>query len=315
MGVSTAPDEYQACMERFLAICLVYLDDILVFSQNEEEHLEHLRIVFERLTKYGVTLNGKKCHILRKEVDYLGFTLTPQGMRAQEKKIQAMQQIAIPRTRKELRRFLGMINYYRDMVPNKTTLCQPLHSFDTKVPFTWLPSDTAAFHAIQQAFAEAVLLSFPDFDKPFHVYADASGLQLGGIIMQEERILACYSHTLTEHQKNYTTMELELLSIVELLAECRTMLLGFPIVVHTDHKNLIFPTKKNLRTKRWKLRLAEYRLSMGYIKGNKNVGADAFSRMRFETKEQATVMEEMYFANNNPECVMHGPVHARAPAK
>ncbi|OWY96984.1 Pol Polyprotein [Phytophthora megakarya] len=115
--------------------------------------------------------------------------------------------------------------------------------------------------------------------------------------MQEKHILACYSRTLTEHQKNYTTMELELLSIVELLAEYRTMLLGFPIVVHMDHKNLIFPTEKTY-----------YRLSMEYIKGNKNVGAVAFSRMRFETKEQATVVEEMYLANNNPECVMHGPV-------
>ncbi|OWZ05701.1 polyprotein [Phytophthora megakarya] len=191
------------------------------------------------------------------------------------------------------------------MGPNKTTLCQPLHRLtSSKVSFTWLPSDTAAFHANKQAFAEAVLLSFPDFDKPFHLYADAGGLQLGGIIMQEERILACYSRTLTEHQKNYTTMELELLSIVELLAEYQTMLLGGSYGPQKFH----VPDGKNLRTKRWKLRLADYRLSMEYIKGNKNVGAVAFSRMRFETKEQATVVEEMYLANNNPECVMHGPV-------
>ena len=113
-----------------------------------------------------------------------------------------------------------MINYYRDMVPNKTSLCRPLHRFTSnKVPFTWLPSDTAAFKAIQEAFAEAVLLAFPDFDKPFDVYADAIGTQPGGIITQGAKILACYSRSLTKHLLNYTVTDLELLSIVELLRE------------------------------------------------------------------------------------------------
>ena len=113
-------------------------------------------MVFERLDKYHVTLNGTKCHILRQEVGYLGYTLTAEGIKPQAKKIQAIQQIAIPRNKKELRRFLGMINYYRDMLPNKTALCQPLHRFTSaKIPFTCLSSDTDAFRAIQRAFAEA----------------------------------------------------------------------------------------------------------------------------------------------------------------
>jgi cleavage and polyadenylation specificity factor subunit 1 len=312
MGISTAPDEYQACMEKIfgdLPFVVVYLDDLLVFSKSEEEHLEHLRIVFERLEKYDVTLNGKKCHILRKSVDYLGFTLTEAGIHPQQKKIQAIQQIAVPKNRKELRRFLGMINYYRDMVPNKAALCARLNRFTSpKVPFTWLQSDTDAFHAVQKAFAEAVLLAFPDFELPFHVYADASGKQLGGIVMQQNQILACYSRTLNKHQLNYTTMELELLSIVELLREYRTMLLGFDVVVHTDHKNLIYPTETSLRVKRWKLLLAEYRLTLHYIQGARNVGADAFSRMRFEIAEQTSLMEEICATTEEPQCVMQGSV-------
>ena len=113
MGISTAPDEYQACMENIfgdLAFVVVYLDDILVYFDSEETHLEHLLIVFKRLTKYDVTLNGTKCHVLRQSVDYLGFTLTSQGIQPQQKKIQAIQQIVIPKTRKKLRHFLGMIN-------------------------------------------------------------------------------------------------------------------------------------------------------------------------------------------------------------
>ncbi|GMF14413.1 unnamed protein product [Phytophthora fragariaefolia] len=159
-----------------------------------------------------------------------------------------------------------------------------------------------------RAFAEAVLLSFPDFEKPFDVYADASGTQVGGLVMQGIRILACYSRSLTKHQFNYTTMELELLSIVELLREYRTMLLGFPVVVPTDHKNLIYPTETSLRVKRWKLLLSEYRLTMRYIKGEKNIGADAFSRMRFDTKEGLLLHEEIYASSSQPECIMHGPV-------
>ena len=93
--------------------------------------------------------------------------------------------IAIPQNRKELRRFLGMINYYRDVVPNKTSLYKPLHRFTSnKIPFTWLPSDKVAYKAIQQAFAEAVLLAFPDLANPFDVYADSSGTQIAGKIMQ-----------------------------------------------------------------------------------------------------------------------------------
>ncbi|KAJ0408806.1 hypothetical protein P43SY_000702 [Pythium insidiosum] len=316
MGISTAPDEYQACMERIfgdLPFVVVYLDDLLVFSGSENEHLGHLKIVFERLEQYDVTLNGKKCHILRTSVDYLGYTLTADGIQPQEKKIQAIQKIAIPRSRKELRRFLGMINYYRDMVPNKAALCASLNRLtSTKVPFTWLPSDTDAFRAIQKAFAQAVLLAFPDFDKPFHVFADASGRQIGGIITQDSKILACFSRSLNKHQVNYTVMELELLSIVELLREYRTMLLGFEIVVHTDHKNLIYPTETSLRVKRWKLLLAEYRLTLHYIKGEANVGADAFSRMRFEQAATRNVCEELYSSTLDENiCPFHGPTLRR----
>ncbi|KAE9265706.1 hypothetical protein PR003_g32372, partial [Phytophthora rubi] len=155
MGISTVPDEYQSCMERILGdldFVIVYLDDILVFSQNPVEHLEHLRIVFDRLRQYDVTLNGKKCHILRDQVDYLGFTLTPEGIQLQKKKVEAIQQIAEPRNKRELRRFLGMISYYRDMVPNKSTLTARLNRLTSKnCPFTWTPEDSAAFNSIKTA--------------------------------------------------------------------------------------------------------------------------------------------------------------------
>ncbi|KAG3059970.1 hypothetical protein PI124_g23063 [Phytophthora idaei] len=181
------------------------------------------------------------------------------------------------------------------------TLCKPLHRVTSaKVPVTWLPSDAKAFRAIQRGFVEAVLLSFPDFEKPFDVYADASGIQLGGPIIQGVKILACYSRSPNKHLVNYTTMELEFLSIVEFLS--------FLVVVRTDHKNLIYPTEMSLWVERWKLLLSEYRLTMNYIKGVKNVGADALSCMRFAMSDGAALNDEIDATSEQSECVMHGPV-------
>ena len=103
-------------------------------------------------------------------------------------------------------------------------------------------------------------------------------------------------------------MELELLSIVELLREYRTMLLRFLVAVHTYHKNLIYPNGTSLRVKRWKLLLSEHRLTMAYIKGEKNIGADAFLRMQFVNSEGTSINDEIYTLNMTPEFVMHGPV-------
>jgi predicted aspartyl protease len=311
MGISTAPDEYQAAMTRILGdlseFVIVYLDDILVFSNTMEEHLSHLRAVFERLQEYDVTLNAKKCHFVRKEVNYLGYTLTADGIKPQAKKVAAIMQLEEPKTRKQLRRFLGMITYYREMIRNKSALTSVLTALtSTKVPFKWTSTHSTAFHRIKDALAEAVLLAYPDFTIPFHVYADASGKQLGGIIMQNDRILACFSRTLTKHQKNYTTMELELLSIVEILKEYRHMLLGQRILVHSDHKNLLYPTENNLRVKRWKLLLQEYQLEMHYIKGEKNIGADSFSRLPRNSSSESSVLEELFVVEE--ECLLNGDI-------
>lgn len=313
MGISTAPDEYQAGMEKILGdlpFVIVYLDDVLIFSSNEEEHLEHLRIVFERFRKFDITLNAQKCHILRKQVDYLGFTLTPDGIQPQTKKVEAIQHIAEPKTKKELRRFLGMISYYREMVPNKSAMTARFNRLTSKkVPFTWTPEDSAAFKEIKAALARNVWLAFPDYTRTFHVFADASGKQIGGVILQGKRIIACFSRSMTETQRKYSTMEWELLSVVELLKEYRTMLLGFPIVIHTDHKNLLYPQENSLRVKRWKLLFEEYRLTVKYVPGAQNVGADAFSRLHYDYVKQST--EEELLAIENDQIAIDGAVMKR----
>lgn len=207
----------------------------------------------------------------------------------------------------ELRRFLGMISYYREMVPNKSALTARLNRLTSKhVPFVWTPEAVEAFRGIKTALACNVWLAFPDYNRTFFVFADASGRQIGGVIIQGKRIIDCFSRSLTETHRKYSTMEWELLLVVEILTEYRTMLLGFPVVIHTDHKNLLYPQENSLRAKRWKLLLEEYRLSVENIPGSQNIGADAFSRPRYDYVKQAT--EDELFAAEEEEVAIDGAV-------
>ena len=132
---------------------------------------------------------------------------------------------------------------------------------------------------MKRVVSHETLLTFPDFNEEFHVYTDASDYQLGAVIMQKGKPLAFYSRTLNSAQKSYTTGEQELLSIVETLKEFRTLLFGQKIVVHTDHKNILYGNLSNDRIIRWRCLLEEYGPTYVYIKGEHNVMADALSRL------------------------------------
>ena len=152
-----------------------------------------------------------------------------------------MKAIKQPTTKKELRSFIGMINFYRDMWQKRSELLSPLSALTSKaVPWKWTDIEQKAFEAIKQMISKETLLTFPNFQKPFHVHADASKYQLGAVISQDGRPIAFYSRKLNSAQINYTTGERELLSIVETLKAYKNILLGQEIIVYTDHKNLTY---------------------------------------------------------------------------
>ncbi|KAG3197602.1 hypothetical protein PC128_g6709 [Phytophthora cactorum] len=193
------------------------------------------------------------------------------------------------------------------MIPNKSALTARLNHLASKdCQFVWTPDDATAFVSIKTALARNVWLAFPDYTRRFHIFAATSGHQIGGVIVQDKRIIACFSRSMTETQRNYSTMEWELLSVVEILKEYRTMLFGFPVVIHIDHKNLLFPRETSLRVKRWKLLLEEYRLEVVYIPGSQNVGADAFSRLRYDFVKQMN--EEELCSVEDEEVAIDGAV-------
>ena len=179
-----------------------------------------------------------------------------------------------------------MVNYYRDMWKGRSDALAPLTALTSKtVPFQWTSKEQQAFEKVKTIVCRDVLLSYPDFSKPFHIHTDASKFQLGAVVSQNDRPIAFYSRRLQPAQTRYTTTERELLSIVETLKEFKTILLGQQIVIHTDHKNLTCKNFNMEHVMRWRLLLEEYSPEIKYISGKKNIIADALSRLDFNDNQ------------------------------
>ena len=190
MGISTAPDEFQARMQALLGdlpFIRVYLDDVLVLTETcYKDHMQELEQVFVRLKAAGLQCNAQKCNFAAYETEYLGYKLTQTGIQPQVKKIAAIQAIAEPVNKKELRRFIGLCNYYRDLWPQRAHTMAPLTSLcSSKVVFKWTADCQEAFTKTKAAMSRQVTLAYPDYTKPFCIHTDASQLQLGGVIFQE----------------------------------------------------------------------------------------------------------------------------------
>ena len=285
MGLCISPDVFQEKMSELMAgleFARAYLDDLLIISTEAgfDKHLEKLEQVLTRLQEAGLKINAVKSFFARTNLEYLGYNISREGLRPNQKKVEAILQLEAPKTRKQLRRFIGMVNYYRDMWPQRSHLLAPLSSLTSaKVKWKWTTEHQESFDKMKALMAKETLVTFPDFSKEFEIHTDASKLQLGACISQGGKPVAFYSRKLQPAQTRYTTTERELLSIVETLKEFRNILLGQRIKVHTDHENLTYKTFNSDRVMRWRLYIEEYSPDLQYIKGTHNVVADALSRL------------------------------------
>ena len=302
MGLCNSPDIFQEKMNQLmkgLQFCQAYIDDLLVLSRQGglDQHLNNLEQVFSRLQEAGLKVNISKSHFCQTELKYLGYIINRQGIKPDMKKVQSILQIERPHNRRSLRKFLGLVNYYRDMWPRRSHFLAPLSSLvSINVRWNWSDECQKAFTQIKSIIAKETLLAYPDFSKPFEIHTDASKVQLGAVISQEGKPIAFYTRKLNPAQTRYTTTERELLSIVECFKEFRNILLGQQIIVYTDHENLTYKNHNSDRVMRWRLYIEEYAPDLRYIKGENNVVADALSRLPLMDKDpDKPNIQEAYF--------------------
>jgi hypothetical protein len=296
-GLCNAPGTFQSMINDVLrdlldAGTVVYIDDILIYSENEEEHKALVKEVLERLKKAGlcVSLAKSKFHVV--EVEYLGYHISSEGISMSQKKVSTIQDWSSPKTVKDIQSFLGFANFYRRFIEGFSRICRPMTELTKdKVPFVWSNECEESFKLLKQKFMEAPILVHFFPERPTIVETDASDFALGAILSQEVPAteggslhpVAFHSRKFKPAEINYDIHDKEMLAIVVAFKEWEHMLksTASEITVFTDHKNLeYFATTKVLtrRQARWAEHLAEYNFKVVYRPGNKNAKADMLSR-------------------------------------
>ena len=295
-GVTNAPGVFMEYMNRIFhpyldQFVVVFIDDILVYSKSEEEHVEHLRIVLQVLKEKRLYAKLSKCEFWLREVSFLGHVVSGDGIAVDPSKIDAVLQWEAPTSVTEIRSFLGLAGYYRRFIEGFSKLALPLTKLTCKgAAFVWDVRCEESFLELKKRLTTAPILILPNPEEPFVVYCDASKMGLGGVLMQNGKVVAYASRQLRIHEKNYPTHDLELAAVVFVLKIWRHYLYGSRFEVFSDHKSLkyLFDQKElNMRQRRWLELLKDYDFGLNYHPGKANVVADALSR---KTLHMSTLM-------------------------
>jgi len=296
MGLTNAPASFQSLVNAKLAefldkTCVVYLDDIMIYSKNEEEHVKHVREILAKLWENNLYIKAEKCVFHSKEVEFLGVIVSDQGVRMDPAKVSAITEWPEPENLQQLQAFLGFVNFYRRFIPQFSALCKPLTDCTKKEEtFAFPEAATQAFKEVKERFAirENGILRYHDPERPTRIETDASNTAIGGCASQTDENgvsypIAFYSRKLTKAEQNYEIYDKEMLGIIEALREWRAYLVGakHPVEIVTDHKNLEYFTttrKLNSRQARWNEFLGDYHFTIRYRPGSLNSRADALSR-------------------------------------
>jgi len=218
---------------------VVFIDDILIYSENEQDHAEHLRIVLTRLREHQLYAMFSKCEFWLKKVPFLGHILSEEGIAVDPSKVQEVMDWKAPTFVSEVRSFLGLAGYYRRFIPDFSKIAKPMTSLLQKDhKFVWTEGCELAFHTLRKLLTTAPVLAQPNIEKPFDVFCDASKSGLGCVLMQDGRVIAYASRQLRKHEVNYPTHDLELAAVVHTLKIWRHYLLGNKCHIYTDHKSL-----------------------------------------------------------------------------
>ena len=291
-GLKSAPITFQRMINTLFSDMLgknvhAYLDDVIVCNTDPESHFKSLEAVLLKLKEAGLKAKVSKCEFLKEKITFLGHCVDVDGIHTMEDKIFAINKFPQPQNVDNVRSFLGLCGYYRSFIKGFATLASPLTKLLKKeVPFHWNTAQEASFQNLKHALTNAPVLAFPNYEDPFVLYTDASGLGLGAVLMQPDacgknRAIAFASRTLNPAESNYSVTHQETLAVVWALKKFRDIIHGYPITVYTDHAAVTELFKgRNLHGKlaRWFLTVQEYQPTFKHLPGRANVVADALSR-------------------------------------
>lgn len=302
MGLKISPSVFSRMMSIAMSgltysRCFVYLDDLIIFGRNLQQHNKNLIEVFQRLRDVNLKIHPGKCTFLRKEVLYLGHILSENGILPDPTKSEIMKNYPIPKNADEVRRFVAFANYYRKFIPEFATITIPLNRLLRKnVEFNFNKDCQKAFEIIKEILISPKVLQFPNFDKDFILRTDASGFALGAILSNfDDKPIAYASKTLNNAEKNYSTIEKELLAIVWSIKHFRPYLFGRHFKILTDHRPLVYLFSLNepsSRLTKFRLQLEEYNFTVEYSPGKENCTADALSRITLKSQD----LQALYIA-------------------
>ena len=324
-GLTNSPGCFQRYMERCVEglrdhLCVPYLDDLIVFSPDFNSHLNHLKQVFQRLRDHGIKLKPKKCDMFKNEVNYLGHVVSEEGYRTDDSNVKVINALkdVVPKTVGDVRRVLGLLNYYRKYIENFAQIAKPLfeltqkskedcaqelqdgrkqkgqkakqHQVSSRQPVKWEVHHRKTLLHLLDCLAKPPILAYPDYDLPFTLHTDASNAGLGAVLYQRQdskmRVIAYASRTLTSTERNYNLHagKLEFLALKWAVCEQFRDILyhAKSFTVYTDNNPLTYvftSAKLNATTQRWVSELAEYNFDIKYRPGKSNIDADFLSRM------------------------------------
>ncbi|KAI5156990.1 hypothetical protein NEPAR06_2382 [Nematocida parisii] len=289
MGYRNAPNIFQIrVMENILRellgkCCVVYIDDILIYSKDMTSHKAHLTAVMKKLKEYGMEINWKKTVFATEEMDFLGYKIGYNTIRPLESRVQGIQDYPAPTNKKQLRRFIGLLGYDRRFLVNISEILKPLHNLTKKdEAWKWEEIHQRAFEEAKAKLISATELVIPDYTKRFTLETDASDTGIGAVLKQEAGVIAYYSATLTDTQQRYAITEKELYAVIWGMEKCKYYLQGVEFDLITDHQAITYyhtkPEFGNARIRRWYETLDEYSFVPKYRRGEEMIQADALSR-------------------------------------
>ena len=270
--------------------CLVYIDDVIIFSATFQEHLHRLRLVFDRFRLANLTLKPSKCCFGKKRIKFLGHYVSEHGIEPMPEKCAAIKKFPTPTKVRDVRSFLGLAGYYRKFIKDFSKIAGPLIRLTKKdEPFEWAADCEEAFQTLKDMLTSPPVLAYPNYQDPYLLQTDASGEAIGMILSQiqdgHERVIAYAGKRLTSAEMNYSTTEKEALAVIEGLKHFDPYLRGSQVTIVTDHSALTWLLSQREprgRIARWVCYLQQFNYNIIHKDGRKHANADALSRIAYD---------------------------------